>query len=234
LVGYCTGQVGKLCATQYAVDVPRSLLELSYQIGAIRNQSARFGIKSRRIERRQAQARGQSHDETTVSERQRAGAMTAPHFWINLCPVELRGRSLLEELCPMKAHLLAVTMSAALLTCAAIPVTAQQPPGAERSAPDYEGMMRGGPMGRGMMGDRGMMGHGMMGPMGERGHRDMMHPLAMRMIFALMDADGDGKISLEEWQAGHQRLFKAMDTDRDGTVTLEEMEAFMHGARATR
>jgi Ca2+-binding EF-hand superfamily protein len=61
-----------------------------------------------------------------------------------------------------------------------------------------------------------------------------MHPLAMRMIFALMDADGDGKISLEEWQAAHQRLFKAMDTDRDGTVTLEEMEAFMHGTRATR
>jgi hypothetical protein len=144
----------------------------------------------------------------------------------------------------MKAHLLAVTMSAALLTCAAIPVTAQQPPGGslipqlgqetERSAPDYEGMMRGGMMGRGMMGDRGMMGHGMMGRMGVRGHRGMMHPLAMRMIFALMDADGDGKISLEEWQAGHQRLFKAMDTDRDGTVTLEEMEAFMHGARATR
>jgi Ca2+-binding EF-hand superfamily protein len=49
-----------------------------------------------------------------------------------------------------------------------------------------------------------------------------------------MDADGDGKISLEEWQAGHQRLFKAMDTDRDGTVTLEEMEALMHGTGATR
>jgi EF hand len=147
----------------------------------------------------------------------------------------------------MKAHLLAVTMSAAFLTCAAIPVTAQQPPGGsmmpqagqeqtEHSAPDDEGMMRGGMMGRGMMGDRGMMGHGMMGRMSGHmlGHRGMMHPLAMRMIFALMDADGDGKISLQEWQAAHERLFKAMDTDHDGTVTLEEMEAFMHGTRAVR
>jgi len=38
--------------------------------------------------------------------------------------------------------------------------------------------------GRGMMGG-GMMGGGMMGP-----------PVMMRMIFSLMDADGDGTISL--------------------------------------
>jgi len=25
-----------------------------------------------------------------------------------------------------------------------------------------------------------------------------------------MDADGDGKVSLQEWQAAHERLFKAM------------------------
>jgi hypothetical protein len=91
-----------------------------------------------------------------------------------------------------------------------------------------EGMME-----RRIVGDRGMMGHGMMGPMGgsRMGHRGMMHPLAMRMIFALMDADGDGKISLQEWQAAHERLFKAMDTDHDNTVTLEEIESFMHGSQ---
>jgi hypothetical protein len=44
-----------------------------------------------------------------------------------------------------------------------------------------------------------------------------------------MDADGDGTVSLQEWQAAHERIFKAMDADHDGTVTLEEMEAFMHG-----
>ena len=66
------------------------------------------------------------------------------------------------------------------------------------------------------------MGHGMMGQ--GRGHG-----MAMRIIFSLMDADGDGKLTLQEWQTAHERIFKEMDTDHDGTVTLEEMEAFMHG-----
>jgi hypothetical protein len=46
---------------------------------------------------------------------------------------------------------------------------------------------------------------------------------------SLMDADGDGTVSLQEWQAAHERIFKAMDTDHDGTVTFEEMQAFMLG-----
>jgi hypothetical protein len=75
--------------------------------------------------------------------------------------------------------------------------------------------------GGGMMGG-GMMGHGMMGQ--GRGHG-----VVMRIIFSLMDADGDGKLTLQEWQTAHERIFKEMDTDHDGTVTLEEMEAFMHG-----
>jgi Ca2+-binding EF-hand superfamily protein len=44
-----------------------------------------------------------------------------------------------------------------------------------------------------------------------------------------MDANDDGKLSLEEFQAAHERIFKAMDADHDGTVTLEEVEAFMRG-----
>ena len=35
----------------------------------------------------------------------------------------------------------------------------------------------------------------------------------MRMIFSLMDADGDGKLTLQEFRAAHKRIFKAMDTD---------------------
>jgi hypothetical protein len=91
------------------------------------------------------------------------------------------------------------------------------------------GTMQGGMMGHGMMGHemmgghmmgRGMMGGGAMGP-----------PFMMRMMFALMDADSDGTVSLEEFQAAHERIFKAMDTNKDGKLTMEEMQAFMHGSR---
>ena len=78
-------------------------------------------------------------------------------------------------------------------------------------------MMGGGMMGRG----RGMMGREMMGP--------MMSPLAMRMIFALMDSDGDGTVSLQEFQTAHERIFKAMDANKDGVLTLEEIQGFMRG-----
>jgi len=53
----------------------------------------------------------------------------------------------------------------------------------------------------------------------------------MRIIFALMDSDGDGTILLQEFQAAHERIFKAMDANKDGVLTLEAMQAFMHGTR---
>jgi Ca2+-binding EF-hand superfamily protein len=90
-----------------------------------------------------------------------------------------------------------------------------------------------GMMGRGMMGDgmmRGMMGRGMMG--GMMGPGAMMSPLAMRIIFALMDADGDGTVSLQEFQTAHERIFKAMDANKDGVLSLEEVQAFMRGTSA--
>jgi Ca2+-binding EF-hand superfamily protein len=80
-----------------------------------------------------------------------------------------------------------------------------------------------GMMKRGMMG-QGMMGHGTGGDAVEP-------PVAFRVIFALMDADGDGTVSLPEFQAAHERLFKAMDRDKDGKLTLEEMMAFMHRSK---
>ena len=57
-----------------------------------------------------------------------------------------------------------------------------------------------------------------------------MQPFAMRIIFALMDRDGDGTVSLQEFQAAHESIFKAMDADKDGTVSMEEMHDFLHGA----
>ena len=67
---------------------------------------------------------------------------------------------------------------------------------------------------------RGMMGGGAMAP-----------PIMFRMMFALMDADSDGTISLQEFQAAHERIFKAMDNNKDGKLTLEEIQAFMHRTR---
>ena len=66
-------------------------------------------------------------------------------------------------------------------------------------------------------------------------HRGMIGrgPLALRIIFALMDSDSDGTVSLQEFQAAHDKIFKAMDANKDGVLTLEEMQAFMHGSRGS-
>ena len=52
-------------------------------------------------------------------------------------------------------------------------------------------------------------------------------------MFALMDTDGDGTLSLEEFQAAHAKIFKAMDANNDGKLTLEEMEMFWTGGSST-
>ena len=109
----------------------------------------------------------------------------------------------------MRKHVLLVATTAFMLTCGVIAASAQGPD-----------TIPAGPMMQHQDQDwhHGMMGQGRAG-----------HGMAMRIIFSLMDADGDGTVSLQEWQAAHERIFKAMDADHDGTVTLEEMEAFMHG-----
>jgi hypothetical protein len=86
---------------------------------------------------------------------------------------------------------------------------------------NYQGWGRGG-MDQGM--SPGMMSPGMMGGGGMRSGS------MARMLFALMDADGDGTVSLEEFKAAHERIFKSMDADKDGRLTLEEMRTFMQGA----
>ena len=127
-------------------------------------------------------------------------------------------------------RVLGITISALTLAYGAVDAMAQPQPDqhAQSHSMDQGGgdttrqgdTMCGGMMGRGMMG-RGMMGGGMMGGA-------MGPPMMFRMIFALMD-DGDGQISLQEFQAAHERIFKAMDSNKDGQVTQEEMQAFMHG-----
>jgi hypothetical protein len=116
----------------------------------------------------------------------------------------------------MRKHVLLLTTTAAILTCGVIAESAQGP---DTTTP-------GGPM----MQHQDQDWHGgMMGGMMRHDHGMMGHSVTMRIIFGLMDANGDGKLSLEEFQAAHERIFKAMDADHDGTVTLEEMQAFMRG-----
>jgi Ca2+-binding EF-hand superfamily protein len=78
-----------------------------------------------------------------------------------------------------------------------------------------------------MMQEGGMMGGGMMGG-GMMGQRPIPGTV-MRIIFALMDSDGNGTVSLQEFQAAHERIFKAIDANKDGVLTLEEMQVFMGG-----
>ena len=142
----------------------------------------------------------------------------------------------------MYKHVLGLTISTLILAYGAVGAIAQDrmtpqtdrqqmqshPTGHEGAGTMGQGGMMGGAggdmMGRGMMGGgmmgRGMMGGGMMGP-----------AIMLRMMFALMDSDGDGTISLPEFQAAHERIFKAMDSNKDGRLTPEEMQTFMEGTR---
>ena len=121
----------------------------------------------------------------------------------------------------MQKRILMLTMSVFVLACGAVAASAQQGtmmqhqpqvPQQQQEQQYHRGM--------GMMGRGGMMGVG------------GTHSTMMRVLFAMMDSDGDGTVSLQEFQAAHERIFKAMDINKDGVLTLEEIEAFMHGARA--
>jgi hypothetical protein len=91
--------------------------------------------------------------------------------------------------------------------------------------------------GEGVMPGTGQRGMSMIGPeMMGRMQRGMMGMMAggatmprhmMKIMFAIMDADGDGTLSFEEVMAIHKRIFNAIDANKHGKVTLEELEAFM-------
>lgn len=105
--------------------------------------------------------------------------------------------------------------------------TGQAQQGVQQVQP--EGGTMGGPMMGGMMGG-GMMSGGMMGggdTMGRQYRGATGSGIMMRIMFSLMDADGDGSISLQEFQAAHERIFKAIDQNKDGRLTMEEVQSFI-------
>ena len=78
-----------------------------------------------------------------------------------------------------------------------------------------------------MMGHRGDM---MAGGMDHHRGRGPGHggPGMLTMMMIMMDQDADRAVSLDEFQAVHARMFKYADADGDGKLTLEELRKF-HG-----
>jgi len=69
---------------------------------------------------------------------------------------------------------------------------------------------QGGGQGGGQWGGGGHGGGGMRGPLGMLGR---------------YDTDGDGKVSLAEYETGRQAMFARMDADNNGSISFAEIDA---------
>lgn len=154
----------------------------------------------------------------------------------------------------MRLRFLSLMTSVLIIASGMGPVNAQQSPGASGSDEDRKvqqgqrfptdrpfrdhqyddrddwrgpGMMERNRAWRRQPGADTAMAFEMMGP-------GMGRPGMVRMMMILMDSDGDGAVSLQEFQAGHERMFKAMDADKDGRLTLEEVQNFGRGLAGSR
>ena len=112
----------------------------------------------------------------------------------------------------MRKYILTLIASTVILASGSVAANAQQGPAGPT-------MQQGAIMGPGMIGPM-MMGSGMMGI-------GMMGPNTMRMMVIMMDADGDGALSQDEFLAVHERMFTTLDADDDGRLTPEEAQMFM-------
>jgi EF hand len=141
----------------------------------------------------------------------------------------------------MRKHVLLLTTTAAVLGCGAIAASAQAP--VTQTPPSQQGAttqrIPGGStmqqrlqdhVQSGEEEDSDQDGRMMRRGYGHHGSYRGHSTVGLRIIFSLMDADGDGTVSLQKFQAAQERIFRARDADHDGTVTFEEMQDFLRGA----
>jgi hypothetical protein len=81
----------------------------------------------------------------------------------------------------------------------------------------------------GMTGSGTIPPHMMMGQGARMMGRDTIGGPGVRMkiMFALVDANGDGALSFEEVTIIHKRIFDRVDVNKDGNVTPEEARSFL-------
>ncbi len=61
----------------------------------------------------------------------------------------------------------------------------------------------------------------------DRGMKARKREHMMKVIFAVVDANGDGALTFDEVTDIHRRLFNGIDANKDGRITFEEMQAFV-------
>jgi hypothetical protein len=67
------------------------------------------------------------------------------------------------------------------------------------------------------------------GRAGHRGHQ-MMRGAGMRLMFGLLDMNGDGSLSENEVQGAVARIFSGIDENGDGKIDRDEIQSFLHGS----